>query len=389
MWEELQTHIEQLEKKAQKRALVNVESDGCFIRIDGQHAFNFSSNNYLGLANDERLIQANMEATRTYGVGATASRLVVGNHPLYEQAEDALIRWKGYEAALIVNSGYTANVGILSSLAGRDAVIFSDKWNHASIVDGAILSRAEVKRYRHADIDHLETLLKKTDKHKRKLIVTDTIFSMDGDVAPLRELVSLKEAYGAILVVDEAHASGVYGKNGEGMAHECQVAQHVDVHMGTFSKALGSYGAYVAGKRVFIDYLINTMRPFIFTTALPPSVLGAIYAAIDVVQKEPARRYHLRALSDHFRTRLQQAGFHIGESTTHIVPLIVGDNERALAFSARLRERGIFAVAIRPPTVPEGTARIRFSLMATMTKEQIDWALEHICAVGKEMGLIA
>ncbi len=156
-----------------------------------------------------------MEATRKYGVGATASRLVVGNHPLYEQAEAALIRWKGCEAALIVNSGYTANVGILSSLAGRDAVIFSDKWNHASIVDGAILSRAEVKRYRHADLDHLEMLLKKTDKHKRKLIVTDTIFSMDGDVAPLRELVSLKETYGAILVVDEAHASGVYGKTGK------------------------------------------------------------------------------------------------------------------------------------------------------------------------------
>ncbi|MBB6175606.1 8-amino-7-oxononanoate synthase [Anoxybacillus tengchongensis] len=389
MWEELQLHIEQLAGKAQKRTLVKTESDGCFIHMDGRHLFNLSSNNYLGLANDERLIHASIEATRRYGVGATASRLVVGNHPLYEQAEEALIRWKGCEAALIVNSGYTANIGILSSLAGRDAIIFSDKWNHASIVDGAILSRAEVRRYRHADMDHLETLLKKAERHKRKIIVTDTIFSMDGDVAPLRDLVMLKETYGAMLVVDEAHASGVYGKNGEGMAHELQLAQHIDIHMGTCSKALGAYGAYVTGKRVFIDYLMNTMRPFIFTTALPPSVLGAICAAVDIVQHEITLRHHLHALSNYFRTRLQQVGFHIGESTTHIVPIIVGDNERALAFSAQLRERGIAAVAIRPPTVPEGTARIRFSLMATMTNQQIDWALSHIFEVGKEMGLIA
>jgi len=389
LWEEWHIHLEQLAEKAQKRTLVEVESDGCFIHMDGRPMLNFSSNNYLGLANDERLIHASVEAVRRYGVGATASRLVVGNHPLYEQAETELVRWKRCEAALIIHSGYTANVGILSALAGRDTVIFSDKWNHASIVDGAILSRAEVKRYRHADVDHLEALLKKVEGHKRKIIVTDTIFSMDGDVAPLRELVSLKEAYGALLVVDEAHASGIYGENGEGMAYELQLAQHIDVHMGTFSKALGVYGAYVTGTRVLIDYFINTMRPFIFTTALPPSVLGAIYAAIDVVQKEPMRRYHLRALSNRFRTRLQQAGFHIGESTTHIVPIIVGENEKALAFSARLRERGIAAVAIRPPTVPEGTARIRFSLMATMTNEQIDWALDHICAVGKEMGLIS
>ncbi|MBE2934121.1 8-amino-7-oxononanoate synthase [Anoxybacillus flavithermus] len=388
LWEELQIHIEQLAEKAQKRTLIQAESDGCFIHIDGRHLFNFSSNNYLGFAHDERLIHASMEATRRYGVGATASRLVVGNHPLYEQAEDALVRWKGCEAALIVNSGYTANVSILSSLAGRDAVIFSDKWNHASIVDGAILSRVEVKRYRHADVDHLETLLKKAERHKRKIIVTDTIFSMDGDVAPLRELVALKETYGAMLVVDEAHASGIYGEKGQGMAHEHEIAEQIDVHMGTFSKALGAYGAYVAGKRVVIDYFINTMRPFIFTTALPPSVLGTICTAIEIVQQERSLRHHLHALSDYFRTHLQQAGFDIGQSTTHIVPIIVGDNERALAFSVRLRERGIVAVAIRPPTVPDGTARLRFSLMATMTKEQLDWALAEITAVGKEMGLI-
>ncbi|MBB5355864.1 8-amino-7-oxononanoate synthase [Anoxybacillus mongoliensis] len=384
----MKLHIEQLAGKAQKRTLVKTESDGCFIHMDGRHLFNLSSNNYLGLANDERLIHASIEATRTYGVGATASRLVVGNHPLYEQAEEALIRWKGCEAALIINSGYTANVGILSALAGRDTLIFSDKWNHASIVDGALLSRAEVKRYRHADMDHLEMLLKKAERHKQKIIVTDTIFSMDGDVAPLRDLVMLKETYGAMLIVDEAHASGVYGENGEGMAHELQLAQHIDVHMGTCSKALGAYGAYVAGKRVVIDYFINTMRPFIFTTALPPSVLGTICTAIEIVQQERSLRHHLHALSDYFRTHLQHAGFDIGESTTHIVPIIVGDNERALAFSAQLRERGIAAVAIRPPTVPEGTARLRFSLMATMTKEQLDWAIAEITAVGKEMGLI-
>lgn len=388
MWHDFDAQLKQLEEKAQKRKLRQTDSDSCFVWMDGKKMFNLASNNYLGLANDERLIEASVQAARKYGAGATASRLIVGNFSLYDEAEAALAQWKRSEAALIVNSGYSANVGILSAVAGRDDVIFSDKWNHASIIDGAILSRAEVKRYRHNDIDHLEALLRKTDKQKRKIIVTDTVFSMDGDIAPLGELVRLKEKYGALLMIDEAHSSGLYSEKGEGIAHHLGIAEQVDIQMGTFSKALGAFGAYVVGKKVLIDYLINHMRSLIFTTALPPAALGAIQAAIAIVQEAHERRKQLQQLSLYFRTRLQELGFDTGSSITQIVPVIVGDNERAVQFSRHLQERGIAAVAIRPPTVPEGTARIRFSLMATMTKEQLDWALAEIAAVGKEMKVI-
>ncbi|MCZ0756737.1 8-amino-7-oxononanoate synthase [Anoxybacillus sp. J5B_2022] len=388
MWHNFHAQLDELAEKAQKRTLYEADSDGCFVWVNGKKLLNLASNNYLGLANDERLIEASIRAAKTYGAGATASRLIVGNFSLYTEAEAALAEWKGSEAALIVNSGYTANVGILSAIAGRDDVIFSDKWNHASIIDGAILSRAEVKRYRHNDIDHLEALLRKTDKQKRKIIVTDTVFSMDGDIAPLGELVRLKEKYGALLMIDEAHSSGLYSEKGEGLAHHLGIAEQVDIQMGTFSKALGAFGAYVVGKKVLIDYLINHMRSLIFTTALPPAALGAIRAAIAIAQEAHERRKQLQQLSFYFRTRLQVLGFDTGPSITQIVPVIVGDNERAVQFSRHLQERGIAAVAIRPPTVPEGTARIRFSLMATMTKEQLDWALAEIAAVGKEMKVI-
>lgn len=391
MWQDnINAQLATLEKKAQKRKLPRMErSDEGWVIMNGRKLLNLASNNYLGLADDERLIEASIRAMQTYGAGATASRLIVGNHALYEEAEAALVKWKETEAALIINSGYTANVGILSALASREDVIFSDKLNHASIVDGAILSRAELKRYRHNDIDHLETLLKKTPVHKLKIIVTDTVFSMDGDIAPLRELVALKEKYGAILMIDEAHSSGLYGEKGEGLAHHLGIAEHVDIHMGTFSKALGTFGAYVTGKKYLIDYLINHMRAFIFTTALPPAVLGSIRAAISIVQQEHERRTNLFTHSDYVRNELKRLGFNIGASTTQIVPIIIGDNERTVRFSERLQERGIAAVAIRPTTVPEGTARIRFSLMATLTKQQIDWALEQIALAGKEMGVIA
>ncbi|WP_156936083.1 8-amino-7-oxononanoate synthase [Anoxybacteroides tepidamans] len=388
MWHELCRQLQALEEKTQKRKLVRTESAGAWATINGTTMLNLASNNYLGLANDKRIIEAGVQAARTYGAGATASRLIVGNCPLYEEVETAVAKWKGSEAALVINSGYNANVGIISALAGRDGVVFSDKLNHASIIDGAILSRAEVKRYRHNDIDHLEELLRKTDERKRKIIVTDTVFSMDGDVAPLRALVELKKKYNAWLMIDEAHASGVYGEKGEGLAHHVGVSEHVDIHIGTFSKALGVFGAYVAGSRTLIDYLVNHMRPLIFTTALPPAVLGSIQAAVAIVQEEKERRAQLRELSAYFRNTLKELGFNIGASETHIVPIIIGDNERAVRFSEQLQASGIAAVAIRPPTVPEGSARIRFSLMATMTKQQLDWALESIVRAGRAMGVI-
>jgi 8-amino-7-oxononanoate synthase len=379
-----------IEKKAQRRRLHSIDFlRDSSISMNGRKLLNLASNNYLGLAGDERLIQASIRAAHEYGAGSTASRLIVGNYSLYEHVETELARWKGTEAALIFNSGYTANVGIISTLVGRNDLVFSDKWNHASIIDGIILSRAEMKRYQHNDLDHLEALLKKAPLHKRKLIVTDTVFSMDGDIAPLKGLVELKEKYGAMLMVDEAHSSGVYGEGGEGLVHDFGLQEQVDIQMGTFSKALGSFGAYVTGKQWLIDYFINKMRSFIFTTALPPAVLGSIQAAIHIVQQETARRQQLHDYSKYFRTKLSNLGFNIGVSVTQIVPVIIGSNELTVQFSERLQERGIAAVAIRPPTVPEGTARIRFSLMATLTKDQLDWAIHEIAAIGREMGIVS
>jgi 8-amino-7-oxononanoate synthase len=379
-----------IEKKAQRRRLHSIDFlKESSIIMNGRKLLNLASNNYLGLAGDERLIEASIRAAREYGAGSTASRLIVGNYSLYEHVETELARWKGTEAALIFNSGYTANVGIISTLVGRNDIVFSDKWNHASIIDGIILSRAEMKRYQHNDLDHLEAHLKKAPLHKRKLIVTDTVFSMDGDIAPLKGLVELKEKYGAILMVDEAHSSGVYGEGGEGLVHDLRLQEQVDVQMGTFSKALGSFGAYVTGKQWLIDYFVNKMRSFIFTTALPPAVLGSIQAAIHIVQQETERRKQLHEYSKYFRTKLRDLGFNIGTSVTQIVPVMIGSNELTVQFSERLQERGIAAVAIRPPTVPEGTARIRFSLMATLTKDELDWAINEIATIGQEMGIIS
>jgi 8-amino-7-oxononanoate synthase len=314
---------------------------------------------------------------------------MVGNYSLYEQAEIELAKWKETEAALVFNSGYTANVGIISALVGRNDLVFSDKWNHASIIDGIILSRAKIIRYQHNDLDHLESLLQKAPIHKKKWIITDSVFSMDGDVAPLKGLVELKEKYDAILMVDEAHSSGVYGEGGKGLIHQLGIEQQVDVQMGTFSKALGSFGAYVTGKQWMIDYFVNKMRSFIFTTALPPAVLGSILAAIPIVQQETMRRKQLHENSRYFRKRLDELGFDIGTSVTQIVPVVIGSNALTVRFSQRLEERGIAAVAIRPPTVPEGTARIRFSITAMFTKDELDYTIEQVAAIGKEMGVIS
>ncbi|MDE3839177.1 8-amino-7-oxononanoate synthase [Bacillus methanolicus] len=391
LWEEqLKIELLHLEKKTQRRRLHSIDFlNDSFIIMNGRKLLNLSSNNYLGLAGDKRLIEASIHATNKYGASSTASRLIVGNYSLYEHVETELARWKGTESALIFNSGYTANLGIISALVGRNDLVFSDKWNHASINDGIILSRAEMKRYLHNDLDHLEALLKKAPQHKRKLIVTDSVFSMDGDIAPLKGLVELKEKYGAILMVDEAHSIGVFGEGGKGLVHDIGLQEQVDVHVGTFSKSLGSFGAYVTGKQWLLDYFVNKMRSFIFTTALPPAVLGSIQAAIHIVQQESALRKQLHNYSKYFRTKLSGLGFNIGTSMTQIVPVIIGSNELTVQFSERLQERGIAAVSIRPPTVPKGTARIRFSLMATLSKDKLDWAINEIAAIGQEMRIIS
>jgi 8-amino-7-oxononanoate synthase len=386
---EIQNELAELEQCSQRRSLVTSENAGePWLLRGGRRLLNLASNNYLGLAGDKRIKEAAIEAMGKYGAGSTASRLIIGNHPVYEQAEAALINWKGTQAGLIFNSGYTANLGIISTLVGRDDVVFSDKLNHASIVDGAILSRAEHKRYRHNDLNHLEALLQKTSPHKRKLIVTDSVFSMDGDIARLEGLVKLKERYNAILMVDEAHSSGIYGPRGEGLVHHLQLQDNVDIQMGTFSKALGCFGAYVVGKPWLIEYLINKMRSFIYTTALPPSVLGSICAAMQIVREDAARRERLHKNATYFRTALSKLGFHTCGSKSQIIPVVIGGNDRTLRFSERLQAEGIAAIAVRPPTVPERQARIRFTIMATHDRKDLEWAIEKIALVGKHMGVI-
>ncbi|MDM5296530.1 8-amino-7-oxononanoate synthase [Peribacillus simplex] len=389
-WEDkIKKELAYLEEISQKRELVTtVFAEKPWLLINGHRMLNLASNNYLGYAGDERLKKAMVDAVHTYGAGATASRLIIGNHPLYDQAEQALVNWKKAEAGLIINSGYNANLGIISTLLSRNDFIYSDKLNHASIVDGALLSRAKHMRYRHNDLDHLEALLKKPSIEARKLIVTDTVFSMDGDFAYLEDLVRLKERYNAILMTDDAHGSGIYGKNGEGYACHLHLQNKIDIQMGTFSKALGSFGAYVVGKKWLIDYLKNRMRGFIYSTALPPAILGAIKTAIDLVQEEPERRALLQTHSEYFRNELTYYGFNICGSQSQIVPIVIGENEKTMKFAKRLQKEGVAAIAVRPPTVPENEARIRFTVTALHNKEDLDWAVKKVSIIGKEMGVI-
>ncbi|WP_243524232.1 8-amino-7-oxononanoate synthase [Bacillus pseudomycoides] len=382
--------LNRLKEKSQYRHVVMTEqAEEPWLIRNGKRMLNLASNNYLGLAGDRRLKEASIVATKEYGVGATASRLVVGNYALYEEVEQCVCDWKETEKAIIVNSGYSANVGAISSLVSRHDIVFSDKLNHASIVDGILLSGAEHKRYQHNDLEHLERLLQMAPVAKRKLIVTDTVFSMDGDVAHLKELIMLKEKYGALLMVDEAHAGGIYGRHGAGLAHiEQGLSQKIDIHMGTFSKALGCYGAYLAGDAICIDYMKNTMRSFIFTTALPPGTLGAMKRAIEIVKEDEERRQRLLENGAYFRNALEEVGFNIGDSSTHIVPIIVASNEAALHFSEKLQEVGIAAIAIRPPTVPHNSSRIRFAVTSEHTKADLKWATRQIIRIGKEEGVL-
>ncbi|WP_440116298.1 8-amino-7-oxononanoate synthase [Paenibacillus sp. QZ-Y1] len=349
---------------------------------------NLASNNYLGLAQHPAIINTIRETLLTEGGGSGASRLVTGNRPLYGPLEEALATWQQSEAALVFASGYMANTGVIRALMGRDDVVFSDQLNHASIVDGIVLSRAEHARYRHNDMEHLKVLLNKHRDKPRKLIVTDAVFSMDGDQAHLRELVALKQEYGAILMVDEAHSGGIYGKQGEGLCFKLALHNDVDVHMGTFSKSFGLYGAYVCGSRTLIRYLINKARPLIYSTALPPSLVAGISTALTLVKEDHWRRERLYSASKLFRSSLCDAGFNVGTGDSPIVPVIVGDNERALRFSEALEAGGIAGVAIRPPTVPDGTARIRFSLSADHTTEELNDASALICKIGLQLGVL-
>ncbi len=322
----------------------------------------FSSNDYLGLSSHPRLIEESKKAIDEFGTSSSASRLMSGDLRMHHQLEEEVSRFKNKESALVFNSGYQANVSIISSLYGRGDCIFSDRLNHASIVDGILLSRAKVFRFRHNDLEQLETLLKKErNKSNKALIITESIFSMDGDRAPLKALVDLKEEYDCSMMVDEAHATGIFGRGGAGLVQEEGLEDRVDLIMGTFSKALAGFGAYLACSQKIADYLINTCRGFIYSTALPPAVIASNLASIRIVKEETFRRERVLASASYFRDALKKKGFLIkGES--QIVPVVIGENVKALELSSMLQERGYYVLAVRPPTVPAGEARLRFSL---------------------------
>jgi len=357
------------------------------VRVAGQVRLNLSSNDYLGLSQDPRVIAAAQAAAAKWGAGAGASRLVVGHLALHEAVEAKLAVFKGTEAAVIFPTGYMANVGTLAALMGPGDVIFSDRLNHASIYDGIKLSGAALQRFPHRDLNRLEQLLREAGAARRRLIVTDSVFSVDGDLAPLQDLVTLKARYGAWLMCDEAHATGVVGAKGGGLAEALGLTREVDIHMGTFSKALGSQGGFVAGDRRLVDYLHNRARSFIYSTALAPPVLGAIDRALDIVVQEPERRLFLQRESDLLRRSLLAAGLDILGSETQIVPVLVGENDRTLEFAAHLMDQGLMAVALRPPTVPPGRARVRFSLSAAHAEDDLSRAREVIVATARAMGL--
>ena len=385
----LAQELENLADQDLRRRLTIVEEGlpGGRVRVAGRVLLNLSSNDYLGLSQDPRLIAAAREAAARWGVGAGASRLVVGHLALHEEVEAGLAAFKGTEAAVIFSTGYMTNLGVISALVGPGDTVFCDRLNHASIYDGIKLAGATLARFPHRDMNRLEDLLKEASPGK-KLIITDSVFSVDGDLAPLPDLVELKERHGAALMLDEAHATGVLGPKGAGLAEALGLSERVEVHMGTFSKALGSLGGFVAGDRRLIEYLHNRARSFIYSTAMPPPVLGAIAAALELVASEPERRAYLLEEAGKFRQGLTEAGFDILGSETQIVPVLAGDNARTLSVAARLREEGLMAVALRPPTVPPGRARVRFSLSAAHSREDLAAAREAILKVGREMGLI-
>jgi 8-amino-7-oxononanoate synthase len=387
----IQQELEQIRERGLYRSTHMISGkQGPRVEMNGRDVLMLCSNNYLGLADSPALIQASVAATQRYGTSSGASRLVSGTMALHELLEAEVAAFKQSETALIFNSGYAANTGIIAALVGRGDVIFSDRLNHASIIDGALLSSARLIRYPHNDISALETLLHKHRGAGRALIVTDAVFSMDGDTALLRELVDLKKDYNALLMVDDAHGSGVLGEDGSGTAGLLGVAGDVDILMGTFGKALGSFGAYAALSAELRALLVNRARSFIFSTALPPAVLGASLAALKIVRSPAGKvlRENLKNNAELFRALLSEAGFQLPEGTTQIIPVLTGQAEVTMRFSKMLLEEGIFAQGIRPPTVPAGACRLRCTVMATHTRRDLEWAADRITSVGRRLGVI-
>ena len=366
---------EQLDAKVQNHNLRTLKEycpiDAVRVKRDDKEYLMMASNNYLGLTFDSRVIEGALKGTQQYGTGSGGSRLVSGTFPLFTDLENELAKFKNTEKSLVFNTGYMANVGTISAIADKNTIIFSDALNHASIIDGCRLSRGSVKAYSHCDVDELKYLLKQVDRNARKLIVTDGVFSMDGDIAPLDKLYELSRDYNALLMVDDAHATGTIG-NGHGTAAYFNLEKEIDIQLGTLSKSLGSVGGYVAANSTIIDYLVNTSRSFIFSTALSPADIGAALAALQVLETDRSVLGRLQENVNYMADQLTSLGIN-ATNETPIFPILIGRNDDTLAVSDYLYESGIIGTAIRPPTVPIGESRIRLTVTAAHNKEQIDY----------------
>ena len=374
------------------RVLDDEQAASC--TFDGKKVINLASNNYLGLTTHPKLREAALEATRRFGVGSGAVRTIAGTMKIHMELEERIARFKNVEACVVFQSGFAANAGTVSAILGKDDFIISDQLNHASIIDGARLSRAKILVFEHKNIAQAEEKLASIkDQPGKKLLITDGVFSMDGDIGPLPGLCDAAEKYGAIMMVDDAHASGVLGKNGRGTIDHFKVHGRVDIQVGTLSKAIGALGGYVCGSRDLIDFLYHRARPFLFSTSHPPSVAATCIAAFEVLENEPERIEKLWENTRFWKKELGLLGFDIGgkttpESETPITPIIIGDGKLTMEFSRELFQLGVLGTGIAFPTVPEGKARIRTIMTATHTREQLQKALEVLQSVGKKMKVI-
>ena len=378
---------EQLDSKIENHNLRTLREycpiDAVRVKRDDKEYLMMASNNYLGLTFDTRVIEGALKGAQQYGTGSGGSRLVSGTFPLFTELERSLAKFKNTEKAIVFNTGYMANVGTISAVADKNTIIFSDALNHASIIDGCRLSRGTVKTYSHCDIDELKSLLKQVDRNTRKLIVTDGVFSMDGDIAPLDKLYELSRDYNTLLMVDDAHATGTIG-NGHGTAAYFGLEKEVDIQLGTLSKSLGSVGGYVAANSTIIDYLVNTSRSFIFSTALSPADIGAALAALHVLESDVSVLRRLHENVNYMADQLISIGID-ATNETPIFPILIGRNEDTLAVSNYLYEAGIIGTAIRPPTVPIGESRIRLTVTAAHSKTQIDYVCDTLYKAIKEL----
>ena len=378
----LDTEITALEDAGLRRHLRTVMGAPTgTINLDGRDVVLLGSNNYLGLSTHPQVIAAAVEVTQTFGTGASGSRLISGNSALYTTLETNLAEAKNTEAALVFSSGYTANTGVIPILAGEGDLILSDALNHASIIDGCRLSRATKKVYRHCNVEHLKDLLSESTMFRRRLIVTDGVFSMDGDIAPLPDIYDLAVQYEAMLLVDDAHGFGVLGRNGSGTVAHFGLENRDIIQMGTLSKAIGALGGYIAGSHALVELLINKARGFIFTTGLPPATLAAANAALSVMRSSPHLQQHLFLHARTLKTALIDLGYTLLPSDTQILPVVLGDPQRATSIADALLAEGVFAPAIRPPAVPPDTSRLRLTVMATHTEAEIQQAIAGFAEV--------